>query len=184
MIFHFDKKKIYLKLFVNKREIERVDSFNYFGLQLNHNLIRTKHVNYISLKMSKIIGIFYKLKSEISTTILRSIYNNLLLLHMSYCILSWGSQINNIHLLQKRAIRNVTKSAYTAHTEPFHKEYDILKVQDLYQLAFLKFYCKLVNNNSPQYFNAFTPQFSVGHIMRIVVDLGISFRLSPLTYSD
>ena len=29
---------------------------------------------------------------------------------------------------------------------------------------FLKFYCKLVNNNLPQYFNAFTPKFSVGHI--------------------
>ena len=52
---------------------------------------------------------------------------------------------------KKRAIRNVTKSAYTAHTEPLHKEYNILIVQDLYQLAILKFYCKLVNNNLPQY---------------------------------
>ena len=34
----------------------------------------------------------------------------------------------------------------------------------MYQLAILKFYCKLVNNNLPQYFNAFTPKFSVGHI--------------------
>ena len=62
-----------------------------------------------------------------------------------------------------RSIRNVTKSAYTAHTEPLHKEYNILKVQDLYQLAILKFYSKLVNNNLPQYFNAFTPTFSVEH---------------------
>ena len=74
------------------------------------------------------------------------------------------SQIDKIRLLQKKAIRNVTKSAYTAHTEHLHKEYNILKVQDMYQLAILKFYCKLVNNNLPQYFNAFTPKFSVGHI--------------------
>ena len=114
--------------------------------------------------MSKIIGIIYKLKSVFPTAILRSIYNTLLLPHMSYCILSWGSQIDKIRLLQKKAIRNVTKSAYTAHTEPLHKEYNILKVQDMYQLAILKFYCKLVNNNFPQYFNAFTPKFSVGHI--------------------
>ena len=45
-----------------------------------------------------------------------------------------------------------------------HKEYNILKVQDMYQLAILKFYCKLVNKNLPQYFNALTPKFSVGHI--------------------
>ena len=59
------------------------------------------------------------------TAILRSIHNTLLLPHMSYCILSWGSQIDKIRLLQKRAIRNVTKSAYTAHTEPLHKEHNI-----------------------------------------------------------
>ena len=70
----------------------------------------------------------------------------------------------NSPFTKKKAIRNVTKSAYTAHTEPLHKEYNILKVQDWYQLAILKFYCKLVNTNLPQYFYAFTPQFSVGHI--------------------
>ena len=95
--------------------------------------------------MSKIIGIIYKLKSVFPTAILRSICNTLLLSHMSYCILSWGSQIDKIRLLQKRAIRNVTKSAYTAHTDPLHKEYNIMKVQDMYQLAILKFQCKLVN---------------------------------------
>ena len=116
--------------------------------------------------MSKIIDIIYKLKSVFHTAILRYIYNTLLLPHMSYCILSWGSQIDKICLLQKqkRAIRNVTKSAYTAHTESLHKEYNILKVQDMYQLAILKFYCKLLNNNLPQYFNSFTPKLSVGHI--------------------
>ena len=143
MIFHSNKKKVlYPKLFINNSEIERVDSFNFLWLQLTHNLNWIKHVNYISLKMSKIICITYKLKSVFPTAILRTIYNTLLLPHMSYCILSWGSQIDIIRLIQKRAFRNATKSAYTAHTEPLHKEYIILKVQDLYQLAILKFYCK------------------------------------------
>ena len=66
-------------------------------------------------------------------------------------------------MLQKRAIRNVTKSAYNAHTELLHKEQNNLKVHDLYQLSILKFYFKLVNNNLPHYFNRFTPQFSLGH---------------------
>ena len=72
----------YQKLFINNSEIERVDSLNFLGLQLNHNLNWTKHVNYISLKMSKIIGIIYKLKSVFPTAILRSMYNTLLLPHM------------------------------------------------------------------------------------------------------
>ena len=39
MIFHSDKKKMLCpKLFINNSEIERVDSLNLLGLQLNHNL--------------------------------------------------------------------------------------------------------------------------------------------------
>ena len=101
---------------------------------------------------------------------------------MSYCILSWGSQIDKIRLLQKKAIRNVTKSAYTAHTEPLHKEYNILKVQDMYQLAILKFYCELVNNNLPQYFNAFTPNFQWA-ILTIIYEIRRdNYRLSDMNF--
>ena len=63
-------------------------------------------------------------------------------------------------LAAKRAIRNVTKSAYNAHTE----EQNILKVHDLYRLSILKLHFKLKNNNLPHYFNSFTPQFSLGHM--------------------
>ena len=103
MIFHSDKKNVfYQKLFINNSEIEHVHSFNFLGLQLNHNIYWTI-VEITSLKMSIIIAIIYKLKSEFHTIILRSIYNTLLLPHnrRTACILSWGSQIDKIRLLQK-----------------------------------------------------------------------------------
>ena len=154
------RRKWYTQNYLNNIEIKRVDFFNFLGLQLNHNLNWNKHVNYVSLKISKISGILYRLRSEFPTYILKSIYNTLLLPHLTYCILSWGSQIGKIHLFQKRAIRNVTKSAYNAHTEPLHREQNILKVHDLYRL----FYFTLVNNNLPHYFKRFRPQFSLGHM--------------------
>ena len=68
MVFHSDKKKVvYPKLLINNIEIERVDYFNFLGLQLNHNLNWNKHVNYVSLKISKISGILYRLRSEFPT---------------------------------------------------------------------------------------------------------------------
>ena len=115
MIFHSDRKKVllvYPKLFISNSEIERVVSFNFLGLHINHNLNWTEHINYISLKMSKIIGIIYKLKSVFPTAILRSICNTLLLPHMSYCILSWGSQIDIIRLLQTRCTRGDASSFF------------------------------------------------------------------------
>ena len=52
MVFHsFNKTVLYPKLRINAIEIERVDDFNFLGLQLNHNLKWNKHINYVSLKM-------------------------------------------------------------------------------------------------------------------------------------
>ena len=155
---------MYPKLLINDVEIERVDCFNFLGLQLNHNLKWNKHISHVSLKLTKITGLLHKMKLEFPTSILKSIYNTLLLPHINYCILTWGSQIDKLHKLQKRAIRNVTKSNYRAHTEPLCKEHILLKVYDIYYLlvAVLKFYSKVVNNNLPHYFSSFTPQFSAG----------------------
>ena len=128
MVFHSDKKIVrYPKLFINDVKIERVDCFNFLGLQLNHNLKWNKHISHVSLKITKITGLLHKL-----------------------------------HKQQKRAIRNVTKSDYRAHTEPLCKEHNLLKVHDIYYLAVLKFYSKLVNNNLLHYFSSVTPQFSAG----------------------
>ena len=88
---------------------------------------------------------------------LKSIYNTLILPNINYCILSWGSQIDKIYLLQKRASRNISNSDFGAHTEPLFKEHDLLKVQDIYHMAILKFYSKLINDNLPNYFESFTP---------------------------
>ena len=65
----------------------------FLGLQLNHNLKWNKHINYVSLKMSKITGLLLKLKSMYPTSILKSIYNTLILPNINYCMLSWGLKL-------------------------------------------------------------------------------------------
>ena len=67
------KKVLYPKLFIGAIEIERVDYFNFLGLQLNHTLKWNEQLSYVSLKISKITGLLHKLKSENSTSILKSI---------------------------------------------------------------------------------------------------------------
>ena len=100
MIFHSDKKTVlYPKLFIDDIEIERVDYFNFLGLQLHHTLKWNKQLSCVSLKISKITGLLHKLKSEYPTTVLKSIYNTLILPNINYCILSWGSQIDKLYLL-------------------------------------------------------------------------------------
>ena len=64
----------------------------------------------------------------------------------------WGAESYRIELLQKRAIRLITNSSYTAHTTPLFIELGLLKVQDMFKLKLLKFYYKLSSNLLPQYF--------------------------------
>ena len=52
-------------------------------------------------------------------TILLSIYNALILPHINYCLLSWGSgtAAKGIFLQQTKAIRAISSACYKAHTE-------------------------------------------------------------------
>ena len=119
MVFHSGRRHVVYPIWsINGTVIERVDTFNFLGLHISHDLKWKTHIQTLSQKLSKITGILHRQKEEYPTSILKSIYNTLMLPHLNYCILSWGFQCQEIYLLQKRAIRNIEKVSYRAHTEP------------------------------------------------------------------
>ena len=64
MVFRMRNKVVsYPDLQINGNAIERVTQFNFLGLILHKSLSWDKHINHISLKVSKAIGILYRLKS-------------------------------------------------------------------------------------------------------------------------
>ena len=64
MFFHSVRKAVaYPKLYIDNKEIERVDSFIFLGLQINHNINWNNHIRSISFKVAKIAGILHKLKN-------------------------------------------------------------------------------------------------------------------------
>ena len=71
------------------------------------------------------------------------IYNALFLSHMTYGLLLWGNQVEQVSKLQKKSIRLITGNEYMAHSEPLFKELELLKIEDLYKLKILKFYYNL-----------------------------------------
>ena len=96
MIFHSDKKTVlYPKLFIDDIEIERVDYFNFLGLQLHHTLKWNKQLS--------------------PTSILKSIYNTLILPNINYCILSWGSQIVTLEHIQSHCSKNTIYLKYKTY---------------------------------------------------------------------
>ena len=161
MIFHTIQRKVnYPSLQINGIELERVSQFNFLGLILNSQLTWIHHMNHISKKISRVIGIMYRLKHIYPQTVLLMLYNTLILPHFSYCILLWGSKVidgHSIHILQKKALRIITNEDFVAHSEPICKRLNLVKVTDMFRLAIWKFYYKLINHALPSYFQIMIP---------------------------
>ena len=100
MVFHTPQRKVnYPVLKLNNVNIERVSQFNFLGVVINSTLKWDKHIAHISLKISRATGVIFRLRRIYPSEILLTLYNSLILPHLSYCILVWGSKIKNNHLL-------------------------------------------------------------------------------------
>ena len=91
-------------------------------------------------KLSKVIGIFNRLKNMYPKQALPSTYNAFFLSHMTYDLLLWGNQGEHVSKLQKKSVRLITGREYLAHSEPLFKELELLKIEDLYKLKIKKIY--------------------------------------------
>ena len=153
MFFHSVRKNVnYPTLSINGINIERVADFNFLGIQLSEDLKWSKHLNNISLKLTKTVGLLNRLKYEYPLAILKTLYNTLFWPHLNYGILLWGSETESIHKVQKRALRIISDNKFNAHTEPICRAERLLKVKEIYRLGIYKFYNKLINNHLPHYF--------------------------------
>ena len=103
-----------------------------------------------------------KLKYTLPTQVLRSINSSLILPHMQYALLAWGTQCQKIELLQKKAHRVIFSKSPIAHTEPLLKIMSQPKLSDLYIINLLKLYYMLYRNRLPRYFECFLPEYG-GH---------------------
>ena len=79
------------------KEAKRRCTKNFPGVILASSLKWDKHVAHVSLKISRVIDVLYRLKHIFSREVLLSLYNTLILPHLSYCILVWGSKIDSYY---------------------------------------------------------------------------------------
>ena len=108
-------------------------------------------------KVKRNIGIFCcKLRFNVQTSILVSLYYALLYPFLIYGLLAWGNTypttLQPIFMLQKKAVRLITFSSFDAHSIPLFKKLSILKMNDLveYYVAISMF--KYNNNLLPPVF--------------------------------
>ena len=81
----------------------------YLGIIIDCNLNWKHHINYVTLKISKTVGIISKLRYYIPNNVLLDIYKSLISPYLTYGVAAWGNaakvHIQKILVLQKPASR-------------------------------------------------------------------------------
>jgi Reverse transcriptase (RNA-dependent DNA polymerase) len=113
-------------------------SYKLLGLYLDEYLSFYTHCNTVCTKLAKSNFIINKVKNFVPQHALRTLYFALVHPHLLYCLPLYGctsaKNINKIVKMQKRSIRVITKSSYTAHTAPLLQQLNILPFKNLISL--------------------------------------------------
>ena len=141
---------------IENHDIQQVKENTFLGVILDENLSWKPHISQVSNKISKSIGIirkssFYLLKSSLCT-----LYFSLIYPYLQYCNIVWAStyesNLKRLIVLQKRAVRIISKSEVSAHTSPLFKNLQLLKFIDINKLQIGQFMFKYKNDLLPKSF--------------------------------
>ena len=158
MIFHNYQKVISANeipdLIICETKIERVTIFNFLGLTINEFVSWSTHNSKIANKISRTLGVMNKLKRYLPISVMKLMYDSLILSHLQFEITCWGFECNRLVKLQKRALRIMTNSKYNAHTEPLFKDLKLMKLDGIFDIQCMKCFYKFRNNTLPKYFHS------------------------------
>ena len=126
-----------VKININGNEIKQVNFTKFLGIYIDEHLSWAQHIDYLSQKIARNVGILSKLKYFLPRYIMNTLYYSLILSHLQYCTLlcanAYSTCLNKLRILQKKTIRIITQSHYLAHTDPLFSKLKLLKLDDLYK---------------------------------------------------
>ena len=141
MVFTFNKN-LSQPLTINDNLVPIVVSSKFLGLNFDDRLNFSDHINSLRLKLSKTVGIFYKLKDYVPRKILIDLYYSLFYPHLIYCNILWGgtfdTHLQKIYVMQKKCIRIIAGAPFNSHTGPLFKSFNILNIFDIYKFSVCK----------------------------------------------
>ena len=123
-------------------------------------------VNELSLRLSKTVGIFSKLRYYVNVDMLIMLYYSLIYPFLTDGIQVWGltypTTLKPVTTLQKRVVRLMTFSDPRSHSEPLQMSLRLLKLSDIIHLEILSFVDQWYHKLSPSCFvNYFNPVSSI-----------------------
>ena len=124
-----------MELHIGGQPIEKVEYTKFLGVILDHKITWKKHINYISSKIAKGIGIIKKVRKYLNSDTLISLYYSFIYPYLIYSNHVWGNTcktiMNSLVLLQKKIIRIICGVRPREHTDPLFKRLKFLNCEDI-----------------------------------------------------
>ena len=142
---------------IDNMHLREIEGVKYLGVFIDKSLKFSHHVDYLSSIISRNIGIIVRVRFCLDKRTTHILYNSLMLPYLNYCCLIWRlnytSQLANLLVLQKRAVRLIT-NIYPPHSwKPIFRKYSILKLADFAKSQMLLVMQKLITNQLPLAFD-------------------------------
>ena len=166
IIFHpFNKPtKQRITIKINKKAINEKAFIKYLGILIDSTLSWKDQVLNISKKISRSLGIMYKLRPFVPLNVMKNVYYSLIYSHIIYAIEVWGSacktEMDKLLVLQKRAMRLMTFNDQfpvipgpLKPTDPIFVKIGTLKIEDVYKYQVSKFIFKCIHRITPENFH-------------------------------
>ena len=139
----------------NGKKMDLCTSYKYLGVHLDDRLNWKKHIDYLCEKLSKMCGIFAKLRHCCNIILLKTIYYALVESHLQYCNMIWGNAdwriLEPLLKLQNKLIRIICfiPKDEDILIDQVYTNLGILNLDQLNKLTTAKFMYKYKNNLLP-----------------------------------
>ena len=138
IIFSYRKNIVIDSVQFGDSLLRQVHSTKFLGLHIDEHLTFRCHVDHVVKKISKSVGLLFKLNYYLPQHILVTLYNTLILPYLNYGVVIWHNActtvLNRVVVSQKRAIRAICQLEFNAHTNDYFKNLNILKFSDLFKI--------------------------------------------------
>ena len=150
-------KPSHLEIRIGNSIIQQKQSTTFLGITIDANLNWKQHITHVKGKLKSSLYMINRIKNFIPKDSLQTLYYSLMQPYLENGLILWGGAnkciINELIVLQKKAIRIINRAHYQEHTSPLFKNNKILKVTDLYEYNIAKFMFKYDHGTLPAALN-------------------------------
>ena len=119
---HPVKKTEFITIKIGRKKIKQENHVCFPGVLLDSTLSWKTHIPELSKKLSRVIGLFYKIRHYAPLETLMLLYHGLFKSLLSYGIIVWGltypSLTEKIYILPKKVVRVITFNSKIAFSTP------------------------------------------------------------------